>query len=351
MKIGTPSWWSPSHQPAASTVPRPATTAPDAISSPITSSSALAGFAAPGASSPLNPSHQWSRRRARLLRTLYPDDERPPPRSTPGGGDSAKSCGTTPLRVIARAARLPASRPLVQLLERQLMHRIRGKLTYANVMATIAVFIALGGASYAAVKLPKNSVGTKQLKSGAVTGAKIKQGSVTAANIAPGVLAQPAIDPSKLGTVPTAVDAANAAHATSADSAARAESANSLQGMTAAQIVAGSKLHCPSDTTPAGGLCVESAIRGAENFFDAQVTCAEAGRLMPPESVLLAFLGPAIQNKETTTEEWAVAGGGLEEGYARTLRVRGNIGGFVYAIGDVNEGGVLPFRCAALPTN
>jgi hypothetical protein len=52
------------------------------------------------------------------------------------------------------------------------MHRIRGKLTYANVMATIAVFIALGGASYAAIKLPKNSVGTKQLKKGAVTPAK-----------------------------------------------------------------------------------------------------------------------------------------------------------------------------------
>ena len=53
------------------------------------------------------------------------------------------------------------------------MHRIRGKLTYANVMATIAVFIALGGASYAAIKLPKNSVGTKQLKNGAVTPAKL----------------------------------------------------------------------------------------------------------------------------------------------------------------------------------
>lgn len=52
------------------------------------------------------------------------------------------------------------------------MHRIRRKLTYANVMATIAVFIALGGASYAAIKLPKNSVGTKQLKKGAVTPAK-----------------------------------------------------------------------------------------------------------------------------------------------------------------------------------
>jgi hypothetical protein len=225
------------------------------------------------------------------------------------------------------------------------MHRMRTKLTYANVMATVAVFIALGGASYAAVKLPRNSVGTKQLKNGAVTGAKIKKGSVTAANIAPGVITQPAIDPSKLGTVPSAT---NAAHASSADTAERA---NSLQGMTAAQIVAASKLHCPSDTTPAGGLCVETALRSPENFFEAQVTCAEAGRLMPPESVLFAFLAPAILKKETTTEEWAVAAGGLERGEARTLRVRGNIGGFAYAISFLGEGDQVPFRCVALPIN
>jgi len=48
-------------------------------------------------------------------------------------------------------------------------------LSYANVMATIAVFVALGGASYAAIKLPANSVGTRQLRSGAVTLKKINR--------------------------------------------------------------------------------------------------------------------------------------------------------------------------------
>jgi hypothetical protein len=57
------------------------------------------------------------------------------------------------------------------------MKRILGNLTYANVMATVAVFIALGGASYAAFKLPKNSVGSKQLKAGAVTPAKLNKAS------------------------------------------------------------------------------------------------------------------------------------------------------------------------------
>jgi hypothetical protein len=57
------------------------------------------------------------------------------------------------------------------------MKRILGRLTYANVMATVAVFIALGGVSYAALKLPKNSVGAKQLKKGAVTPAKLSKAS------------------------------------------------------------------------------------------------------------------------------------------------------------------------------
>jgi hypothetical protein len=53
------------------------------------------------------------------------------------------------------------------------MKRLRGKLTYANVMATIAVFLVLGGSAVAATHLPGNSVGTKQLKKGAVTPGKL----------------------------------------------------------------------------------------------------------------------------------------------------------------------------------
>ena len=37
------------------------------------------------------------------------------------------------------------------------------------VVALMALFVALGGTSYAALKLPKNSVGNRQLKTGAVT--------------------------------------------------------------------------------------------------------------------------------------------------------------------------------------
>src|SRR4051794_38904243 len=99
------------------------------------------------------------------------------------------------------------------------------RLSYANVMATVAVFIALGGASYAAFKLPKNSVGTKQikknavtpakLKKNAVTTAKIKDEAVTAAKVAKGTLTGAQINASTLGPVPVADSAKTADVATS----------------------------------------------------------------------------------------------------------------------------------------
>jgi hypothetical protein len=92
------------------------------------------------------------------------------------------------------------------------MHRIRRKLTYANVISTLALFLVLaGGTAFAAKQmLPKNSVGTKQIKNNAITGAKIKNGTISGSKI----------NASSLGTVPSATSATtatNAAHAANAD--------------------------------------------------------------------------------------------------------------------------------------
>lgn len=51
--------------------------------------------------------------------------------------------------------------------------RIRPHLTYANVMVTFLAFVVLGGASYAAVNLPKNSVKSRHIKNGQVKQADI----------------------------------------------------------------------------------------------------------------------------------------------------------------------------------
>jgi hypothetical protein len=111
--------------------------------------------------------------------------------------------------------------------------QIRKRLTYANVMSSIAIFLVLGGAAFAATKLPKNSVGTKQIKKNAVTTAKIKKNAVTAAKIkagavstaqlgngavstdkiADGAVTGAKVNLSSLGKVPSA---ANADHANTA---------------------------------------------------------------------------------------------------------------------------------------
>src|SRR5688572_33280881 len=56
----------------------------------------------------------------------------------------------------------------------------------AMMMAFIALLVALGGTSYAAIQLPANSVGTKQLKKNAVTAAKVKNRSLKANDFARG---------------------------------------------------------------------------------------------------------------------------------------------------------------------
>jgi hypothetical protein len=100
------------------------------------------------------------------------------------------------------------------------MTKLRGALTYANVVATLALFLALsGGVVYAAATLGKNSVKSKnlaanavktrnlaknavkakaiapnavttaKLKKGAVTGGKVAKGTLTRSNLAAGTLA------------------------------------------------------------------------------------------------------------------------------------------------------------------
>ena len=55
---------------------------------------------------------------------------------------------------------------------------VRGRLTFANTISVVALFVALGGASYAAVSLPRDSVGTRQLRGHAVTHSKLAPESV-----------------------------------------------------------------------------------------------------------------------------------------------------------------------------
>jgi hypothetical protein len=140
--------------------------------------------------------------------------------------------------------------------------KVRERLTYANVMSTIAVFIALGGATaFAASRLPKNSVGSRQIKAKAVTTGKLANGAVSGVKVANGSLTGADIKLSQLGTVPTAA------------SASRADTANT---------VGGHSIECPPATTQYNGLCFDSTPnQAASSLKEAADACAAKGGFLP----------------------------------------------------------------------
>jgi hypothetical protein len=68
------------------------------------------------------------------------------------------------------------------------MRRMFSDGRYANVTATLALIVALGGTSYAAINLPANSVGSRQLKKRAVTNSKLRANAVTSGTVRNGSL-------------------------------------------------------------------------------------------------------------------------------------------------------------------
>jgi hypothetical protein len=110
-----------------------------------------------------------------------------------------------------------------------MVRKMRSSLTYANVMSSIAVFMAMGGVAWAAA-LPKNSVGTAQLKSNSVTSAKIKTGQVASSDIKDkaingvdvrdNTISGDDVNEGSLGQVPSAAAADSATVAGSAQPAA-----------------------------------------------------------------------------------------------------------------------------------
>jgi hypothetical protein len=100
---------------------------------------------------------------------------------------------------------------------------LRPRVTYANVTATLALFIALSGGAYAATALPANSVGSKQLKRGSVVTARIKTDAVNGSKVLADSLTGADIKESSLAKIPSA---------TVADTATRAASSAALDKAT-----------------------------------------------------------------------------------------------------------------------
>jgi hypothetical protein len=135
------------------------------------------------------------------------------------------------------------------------MSKARSALTYANVMATIAVFLALGGGAFA-FTLGRNSVGAKQLKTAAVTEKKLANGAVTNSKIA-----NNSVDTNKV-----------------ADGSIRvADTSNEL------------RLKCPNGTQYFEAACFETTTRADDDWLAAEADCLDEGRRLPSPEELVNF--------------------------------------------------------------
>jgi hypothetical protein len=127
-------------------------------------------------------------------------------------------------------------------------------------MATLAVFVSVGGTSYATLQL---------------TGRDIRDGSLTGRELQRDSLGGRPIKESRLGAVP---------HARNADR---------INGLTIARLL----VHCPRDTVPVSDVCLEKTSRAPAPYTLAAVACEivntpkTPGRRLPSHDELMTAIG------------------------------------------------------------
>jgi hypothetical protein len=172
----------------------------------------------------------------------------------------------------------------------------RRRLTFANVVSVLALFVALGGGAYAATQLPPNSVGTPQLRKGAVNSNKIKDRTIVGADV----------NKSKLGAVPRATQADNAAKLGGSPPSAftpgpRAYAHVSHGALVAADSkgVLGMSVGCGSDST-FQGIC------DTAGNPDGRYLCFRLG-FTPKVIEVTPEFKPSPSGSDNTANDWAAA--------------------------------------------
>jgi hypothetical protein len=198
---------------------------------------------------------------------------------------------------------------------------IYSRLNYANVVATLALFIALGGSSYAVTKISGG-----QLRNNSVAGKKLKRNTIGGKRI----------EESDLGTVPSA------------------RNAGRVGGLTAQDLL----VRCPLGTVAAADVCVESQPRPPATYGSAVGTCGltdgppRPGRRLPTHGELrrafdLDQVGPIAPRGELTSEVYPSRT--EPAGELDVLYMTDEVG----SVGLVPDGpgGERAFRCVVDPIN
>jgi hypothetical protein len=150
-----------------------------------------------------------------------------------------------------------------------MLARLRAHLTYANVVATLALFLALGGASYAAIRVGSgsiinNSVRTQDLKNNDIRGKDIRNRTIQGGDILTNTLKGQQIRESTLSKVPDA---------------------DKLDGADSSSY----RVSCPAGTLRHAGGCIETTTRTSTRFDTAAEECGTANRRLPNPDELASF--------------------------------------------------------------
>jgi hypothetical protein len=209
----------------------------------------------------------------------------------------------------------------------RVLDQLRQRLTYANVMATVAVFIALGGSSYAALQIDSGDIANNSVRS-----VDVRNRTLSDRDVKRNGLTGRSVRESRLGRVP------------------QAKEADRLGGMTATDLL----LRCPDGTFLIADVCVETTPRSAVAYGSAVLTCATTeptrspGRRLPTYGELQAAL-TGVQlapGGELTAEVYPSS---MSPGSVDVLVVTSQ-GGSVTTTPDT-AAGARAFRCVTDPRN
>jgi hypothetical protein len=195
---------------------------------------------------------------------------------------------------------------------------LRRHFTYANVMATLAVFIALGGSSYAALT---------------ITGRDIRDRSLTQRDLQRNTLGGSRIKESRLSKV------------------RRARNADRLNGLSAARLL----VRCPPGTVPVSDVCVEPVERAPAPYRTAVVVCEgvdrpeSAGRRLPSHDELMAAIGDSGITLATGGELTRNVYPASDPGRLDVLFITDSVGNV--GVTSDTAAGAKAFRCVADPLN
>jgi hypothetical protein len=133
-----------------------------------------------------------------------------------------------------------------------MLKAMRGRLTFANVVAITALFVALGGTVYAA---------------GKINGKTIKQNSIPGNRLRTGTVTDVQIQESTLGLVPSAIHANDAGHADNAGHAEDATKAANATNAANAQPIAFAHVNANGTLDAASSKNVGTVIRGSQGVY------------------------------------------------------------------------------------